>query len=207
MSESFQGSYSAFAGMRRLATGGLSEVAIAVKRAQDGGSGDTLLIFDDATGQVVDIDLRGSEHDVVGRLRPAGVPSEGTSPAISTVADKARRPGRPRLGVVAREVTLLPRHWDWLNAQAGGASVALRKLVEAARSGGEERDRARKARDAAYYFMSNLGGDLPGFEEAARCLFANDQAAFRDRIANWPTDVRDHAIRLAFGGGALAASN
>jgi hypothetical protein len=94
---------------------------------------------------------------------------------------------------------LLPRHWDWLATQPGGASVALRKLVEEARRTGGDRDRSRAARDAAYHFMSAMAGNLPGFEEASRALFADDRRRFAGLIAGWPDDVRDHAVKLAFG--------
>jgi hypothetical protein len=114
-------------------------------------------------------------------------------------APEPRGRGRPKLGVVAREVTLLPRHWDWLATQPGGASVALRKLVEEARRTGGDRDRSRAARDAAYHFMSAMAGNLPGFEEASRALFADDRRRFAGLIAGWPDDVRDHAVKLAFG--------
>jgi hypothetical protein len=100
--------------------------------------------------------------------------------------------------VVAREVTLLPRHWDWLTSQPGGASVALRKLVEQARRSSGDADRRRASQDAAFRFLSAVAGDLPGFEEAVRTLFAYDRRGFGDRIATWPADVRDHAIKLAF---------
>jgi hypothetical protein len=100
--------------------------------------------------------------------------------------------------VVAREVTLLPRHWEWLNAQPGGASVALRKLVEHARRTNGEAERQRAARDAAYRFMSAMAGDLPHFEEAARALFAEDRRAFVGLIAAWPADIRDHVVKLAY---------
>jgi len=92
----------------------------------------------------------------------------------------------------------LPRHWDWLGAQPGGASVALRKLVEDARRANGDRDRQRAARDAAYHFMSTMAGDLPGFEEASRALFASDRRRFTELIANWPSDIRDHIVMLAF---------
>src|SRR5262245_3846770 len=113
-------------------------------------------------------------------------------------AASVRRPGRPKLGVVAREVTLLPRHWEWLGAQPGGASVALRKLVEEARRANGDADRARAARDAAYRFMSVMAGNLAGFEEASRALFADDRRRFVGLVAGWPDDVRDHVVRLAF---------
>ena len=108
-----------------------------------------------------------------------------------------RGPGRPKLGVVAREVTLLPRHWEWLAQQSGGASVAIRRLVEEARRAGEDKDRIRQAQEAAYRFMSAIAGNKPHYEDAIRALFAGEQARFEKLIAEWPADVRDHASRLA----------
>ncbi len=178
----------AFEGSRLLSSGPLAEVALAVRRAAGSGSGDPILVFDDATGAVVDLDLRGSDDDVLARL---------TEPAAAAEGRRGR--GRPRLGVVSREVTLLPRHWDWLAAQPGGASVTLRRLVEEARRGGGEQERSRRARDAGYRFMAAMAGDLPGFEEATRALFAGDRAGFERQVAGWPDAVRDYAVRLAFG--------
>ncbi|HEV7372167.1 DUF2239 family protein [Arenibaculum sp.] len=179
----------AFVDHRLLAAGPYPDVAVAVRRAlaQDGGR--TILTFDDRTGRLVDFDLSGSEEDVAARLRPADEPS--------APAGDARTPGRPRLGVVAREVTLLPRHWEWLGAQPGGASVTLRKLVDAARAAGRERDGAREAQAAADRFMGAMLGDAPGYEEAARALYAGDAARFAAISAPWPADLRDHARRLA----------
>ncbi|WP_044559635.1 DUF2239 family protein [Azospirillum sp. B4] len=178
----------AFAGTRHLATGTLVEAALAAKAAQDAGDDSLIFIFNDATGRAVDVDLRGPAEAVRGRLAPA-------FPADLTPAPP--RPGRPKLGVVAREVTLLPRHWEWLNTQPGGASVALRKLVDAARHANEGADRVRQAQEAAYRFMSTMAGDRPGFEEAARALFAGDAALFQQHSQDWPADVRSHAERLA----------
>ena len=76
--------------------------------------------------------------------------------------------------MVAREVTLLPRHWEWLAQQSGGASVALRRLVDQARRGTEDKDRIRRAQEAAYRFMSAMAGNRPNFEDAIRALFAGD---------------------------------
>ncbi len=98
----------------------------------------------------------------------------------------------------AREVTLLPRHWEWLGNQPGGASVALRRLVDEARRASGDRDHHRAARDAAYHFMSAMAGNLPGFEEASRALFAGERRRFSQHIAGWPADVRDHIVKLAF---------
>jgi hypothetical protein len=203
--------YTAFSGERRIASGPLQAVALAVKRAIKGGA-DKVLIFDDTTGRQIDVDTRGSDRAIVDRLaqraasqRAVSAPSGGPPPPIgdaidtSAAVNKPRGRGRPRLGVVAREVTLLPRHWEWLATQPGGASVALRKLVEEARRTHAERDKRRRAQESAYHFMSAIAGNMPGFEEATRALFSNDQQRFREWIAAWPDDVRDHAIKLAFG--------
>jgi hypothetical protein len=185
--------FTAFHGQRRLASGSLGEVALVVKRA-DGKAVEPILIFSDTTGRAIDLDLRGSDDDVLLRLPETSAPREPREPSPP---NEPRGRGRPRLGVVAREVTLLPRHWDWLGAQPGGASVALRKLVEAARRANGDRDRHRAARDAAYHFMSAMAGNLPHFEQASRLLFADDIGGFAGRIADWPDDIRDHIVKLA----------
>ena len=190
-------SFTAFAGQRWLASGPLAEVAMAVLKASRSGAAEPILIFDDSTGHAVDVDLRGTAQDVAARL-PQPDP-DSASPAAGPAAPEARGRGRPRLGVVAREVTLLPRHWEWLGSQPGGASVALRKLVEEARRAGADCDRSRAARDAAYHFMSTMAGNLPGFEEASRALFADDRRRFAGLVAGWPADIRTHVVRLAFG--------
>jgi len=181
--------FTAFSGHRLLSAGRLREVALAVKRAVDDQSGGPVHIYDDRTGSILDLDTRGSDEDVLARLPKS---------TVAAVADLPRGRGRPKLGVVAREVTLLPRHWDWLNAQPGGASVALRKLVDEARRSHAPKDRIRGAQNAAYRFMSAMAGDMPGFEEATRALFANDAQRFSTLVANWPIDVRSYATRLAF---------
>ncbi len=174
----------AFAGSKRIATGELREVALAAKAIWDREKWAQVLIFDDVTSDLIEVDFRGSPEDV-GRRIAEEVPAE------------PRRPGRPRLGVVAREVTLLPRHWDWLASQPGGASVALRKLVEEARLSNQGRDRRRHAQEAAYRFLSAMAGNEPGFEEATRALFAGKGERFDEMVKAWPEDVREHAKKLA----------
>lgn len=181
----------AFEGVRRLAAGRLREVAPAVAAAARAGAAGPLLVFEDASGRVVDIDLRGGDAEIVARL-----PAPPASPAPD---DAPRGRGRPKLGVVAREVTLLPRHWDWLSAQPGGASVALRRLVDAARKTGDGDTQRRAAHEAAYRFMSAMAGDLAHYEEAARALFADDATRFGELTAGWPADIAEHARSLAFG--------
>lgn len=184
----------AFSGHRRLASGPLYEVARAVKTVTETGVSGPIFIYDDATGGVIDLDTRGTTEEVVERLAQRIAPA----PPEPAPSEELRGRGRPKLGVVAREVTLLPRHWDWLSTQPGGASVALRKLVEHARRTSGDSDRRRAAQEAAYRFMSFIAGDLPGFQEAARALFAYDRRRFGDLVAGWPEDVRDHVIKLAF---------
>jgi hypothetical protein len=168
--------YTAFRGIQKIAAGEDTDLVKLLKRKRQG----QILVFDDSTGAQIDLDLRGK-------------PSQA-----SAVSAEPRGPGRPRLGVIAKEVTLLPRHWDWLNVQPGGASVALRKLVDEARRVSGDRDRVRAAQEAAYRFMSAIAGNLPGFEEATRALFAYDRRGFTERVAQWPEDVRDYAVKLAF---------
>jgi uncharacterized protein len=172
--------YTAFTGHRRLAAGPARGVLLALKAHHDAG-GAPALVFDDATGRQVDFDLRGTPEGVVVRFE---------------APPRRAGPGRPRLGVVAREVTLLPRHWEWLEKQPGGSSAALRRLVDEARKREPDRARARQARDAAGRFMWALAGDLPGFEEASRALYAGDGEKLRKLVRGWPGDVRDHVLLL-----------
>ena len=186
----------AFDGMRLFSAGPLGDVVLALKAAAERGDG-PFLIFEDATGRVIDVDLRGSESDVLARLPSRRISADAPLAPSDGVA---RGPGRPKLGVVGREVTLLPRHWDWLAEQPGGASVTLRKLVEEARRTGGPRQKTRLAHEAAYRVMVALGGDLPGFEEATRALFAANRPRFEQEIAGWPDDLRGYVTRLAFEG-------
>ncbi|MGS0892630.1 DUF2239 family protein [Burkholderia stagnalis] len=191
-------SYTAFDGHRRLASGPLATVALAVRRVAGDGMAGSILIFDDETGRAIDLDLRGTADEVRARFAPPPEREAGAA-GEPAGASELRGRGRPKLGVVSREVTLLPRHWAWLATQPGGTSVALRKLVEEARRTHAAADRRRDAQARAYHFMSALAGDLPGFEEAARALYANDLARLAELIAGWPDDVRDHALALARG--------
>jgi hypothetical protein len=189
--------YTAFDGDRVLAQGSLSEVALRVKAATEGVEAHDVLVFDDATGRVVDLWLAGTPEEVAARYVRAEEPATASAPRPGPAR---RGPGRPKLGVVGKEVTLLPRHWEWLASQPGGASVTLRKLVERARKESAGADRMRRARETAYRFLSATAGDRPGFEEAARALFAGDRERYEVWTEEWPADVRDFARRLADGG-------
>ena len=172
----------AFDGDHILASGPLAEIALAVKKAS---AKRLILIFEDETGRALDIDIRGSDETVLERL-------PHTHPDL---VEGPRGPGRPKLGVVAREVTLLPRHWEWLNGQPGGASVTLRKLVDEARRSGKAR--IASAREATYRFISAMAGNRPHFEDAVRALFAGERREFERLIARWPVDIREHTSKLA----------
>lgn len=176
-------SCAAFDGMTKIAQGSRVSVALIIKAHLAAKPDCPVLIFDDETGRQFDMNLSGTDEEVASRL---------IAPA------EARSAGRPKLGVVPKEVTLLPRHWEWLSGQSGGASVTLRKLVEEAlRRDDKGALEARKARERAYAFMSAIAGDLPNFEEASRALFAPDPRLFRVLIKDWPEDVGGHILRLA----------
>lgn len=172
----------AFDGDKILAAGDPWDVAVAVRAAQDVRPERPVLVFDDKTGKPIDFDLRGDAAAIAARLKPAEAP---------------RTQGRPKLGVTAREVTLLPRHWEWLAAQPGGASVTLRKLVEAARGADGGKAGARDAQAACDRFMRAVLGDQPGYEEAARALYAGAADRFNAQVEPWPAALRDYAKRLA----------
>lgn len=175
----------AFSNGRRVASGNLADVALAVA-AQTAAVQACTLIFNNATGARIDLDLRGTTAQIIERLAAySGPPAE------------PRKRGRPRLGVIAREVTLLPRHWEWLARQPGGASQTLRRLVEQARKEDEGRTETRLAHERAYRFMSAVAGDYPGLEEASRALFANDLPVLSETMSDWPEDVRDYVLYLA----------
>jgi uncharacterized protein len=177
--------YTAFAGERLLASGAKPTVLLALKGHER--EGDRVLVFDDATGRQVDFDLRGTPEEVLARAE----------------ARTRAGPGRPKLGVVSREVSLLPRHWEWLEQQPNGISAALRRLVDEARKREPDQARARRAREAAGRFMWAMAGDLRGFEEASRALYAGDHARLRKLIRAWPGDVRAHLLALAEQAGRL----
>ncbi|PQO41581.1 DUF2239 family protein [Blastopirellula marina] len=188
-------SCTAFSGFCQIGSGELGAITPVIWRTLQDPEHETVLVFEDETGHQVEVDFRGDLEDVLDRLETAARwANDDTAPP------KTRGRGRPKLGVVAREVTLLPRHWQWLDTQPGGASAALRRLVEEAKRASGPADCLRKSQESAYRFMSSMAGDLEGFEEASRALFAGDAVRFNEMTTNWPNDVRQHAQRL----GAIA---
>jgi len=180
-------SCTAFDQQRLIASGALAEVVRATKQALDEGANGPLLIFDDHSSRQIEVDFRGTLDEVLARLQQD-----------ATVAEPAARgPGRPKLGVVPREVTLLPRHWDWLGQQPGGASAVLRRLIEQASRSNGAKERARHAVESVDRFMQVMAGDLTGYEEASRAFYRGERERFSTLTAAWPKDVRDHLQRLA----------
>ncbi|USY24240.1 DUF2239 family protein [Alcaligenes sp. 1735tsa3] len=193
MKTTYPNTYTSFMGHRRIASGPMLTNVLAVKKVLESGVNDPVLIFDDVTGRFVDVNTQGTDEELAQRYAPVDAPEVEVE---QTEEEAPRGRGRPKLGVIPREVTLLPRHWDWLATQPGGASVALRKLVEEARRASAAKDQRRQAQERAYNFMTAIGGDLPGFEEAMRALFADELERFKTLLAGWPEDVREHAIKL-----------
>jgi len=185
----------AFAGDRCLARGSLAEVALAVRRSLDVADGPPAVVLDALDSQVIDLDLRGSDAAILARL-PRQTASGGSVVPHAAAGDdappRAVGPGRPRLGVVSREVSLLPRHWEWLATQRGGASASLRRLVDEARRKNAPDDRLRAAREAVDRFMRVMAGDRPNYEEASRAFYANRDDDLAHLVADWPADIRSH---------------
>lgn len=180
----------AFEGCRLIGSGPLAEVAVLAKAVADRPDHAPILIFDDRSAETIELDLHSAPADLLARI--------AAKHAVPVAAPElVRGPGRPKLGVVAREVTLLPHHWEWLADQPGGASVTLRKLVEQARRMNQGRDEIRRARDALYRFTSVMAGNAPDFEAAMRALFAGDRPRFEANTSAWPPDVRRHALAMA----------
>ncbi|OCC23140.1 hypothetical protein MB02_13325 [Croceicoccus estronivorus] len=176
----------AFDGNRKVSSGQLVEVVLYLKPLVSDPHA-SILIFDDDTGAVLDIDFRGTSAEIIARL--------AQHPVAQTISAKKR--GRPRLGVIGREVTLLPRHWDWLASQKGGASQTLRRLIDKARREARTETSRHLAQERTYRFMSAVAGNYSGFEEASRALFADNFGALSRATEAWPKDVREYTLQLA----------
>lgn len=180
----------AFDEIKKVASGPIKEVAVKVKEHLKKNPKARILIYNDRTSDLVEIDFRGTIDTVLKRL-------EEIEAAGESADDKKSGPGRPKLGVIAKEVTLLPTHWEWLAKQPGGASVTLRKLVEETKKKNFAKDQLRLAQESTYKFMTSMAGDYEKYEEALRALYAKDQKKFNDLISNWPKDIREHTIKLS----------
>ncbi|OFZ27259.1 MAG: hypothetical protein A2381_16280 [Bdellovibrionales bacterium RIFOXYB1_FULL_37_110] len=179
--------YTAFENKLIIAKGNIEEVVLTIKKRIGLSNHTMALIFDDELGRTIDIDFSGTIEDVRQRLL-VFVPKE--------TKETLPGPGRPKLGVISREVSLLPQHWEWLALQRGGASVTLRKLVETAKHNNPFHGQPRFYQDAVSQFMSVIAGDLPNYEEAMRMLYRKDKLNFFAQIKSWPEDVRLHLKKM-----------
>lgn len=180
--------YTAFEGVNLLFQGELSEVILKVKTHLGSSENSSVLIFSDETGKSMDFNFHGSKQDVLKRLETFTT-SDGVNPSNG--------PGRPRLGVVSREVSLLPNHWEWLATQDGGASATLRRLVEEARKKFSQSLSIKQIQERVYRVMSVLMGDYLGYEEALRALYKRDLKTFQVKTQNWPKDVREYLTKMS----------
>jgi len=188
-----------FVGWELVARGTLDEVVAACRLASAQRPNQRTAFFDDVSG-----------HAVEAPVAPTATrsPSEGVSPIVrsapaaereasdATGPQRKRGPGRPRLGVVSREVSLLPRHWEWLSAQRGGTSATLRRVIDAARKADGGTTERRRTIDAAHRFLWDIAGDLPCFEELTRALYAEQFQRVADLSCSWPTGVRQQLLRF-----------
>jgi len=186
-------SFTAFIGNRIAASGNIEETVVKCSELIKGAPIERLAIFNDENGRAVDIDFRGGIDEILGRLEThpvLGRKVEDENP------EKSGQVGRPRLGVVAREISLLPRHWEWLNSQKGGSSAAIRRLVDEARKKYEHRERARLAGEGLYRFMWDMAGNFENFEEATRAFYEKDYDRFIKLISVWPHDISRYIEKL-----------
>ncbi|MBQ13897.1 MAG: hypothetical protein CMQ17_05795 [Gammaproteobacteria bacterium] len=190
--QEIESNYVAFDGTKLIAEGDLLAVALQLKAELTATKTGSVLVFGNSSGKQIDLDLGGSEADLRKRFSQQGDGQEQQE-TVST----AKTRGRPRLGVIGREVTLLPRHWQWLDRQRGSASAALRRLVDQERKATVHEDLVRQAQDSANRFMYAMAGNLQGFEEAVRSLYACDKQGFIAEMRRWPSDVKRYAMQFA----------
>jgi uncharacterized protein len=181
--------YTLFVGNNLIVTGKIETVLTRSKEFFDQNCNERIALFDDTTGNVIDVDYRGTLEDVLSRL-----PSHPMFTYLNETPVKKAGPGRPKLGVISKEITLLPRHWEWLGEQQGGASVTLRKLVEKARKESAGSDNARRALEAIGRFISDMAGDLPDYEEVTRAYYAKNWSVFEKLIVDWPEDIKEYVM-------------
>lgn len=183
--------YTAFANIKKVAQGNILDVALKVKKILKTDAKTQVLIFDSITSQQIEIDFRGTSENLARRLDALVGKTAPTSEE-----EKKIGPGRPRLGVISKEITLLPNHWEWLSSQPGGASVTLRRLVEEAKKKNYGKDLIRQAQESGYKFMTTMAGDLPNYEDALRALYSGEKKKFEKLIFAWPKDIKEHLLSL-----------
>ena len=180
--------YTAFEGFQICAHGSLDSVAISIKQRLKKDPTTQFLIFSNSSGKQMDLDLSGSQKVILERLKI--YQASHFSPATG--------PGRPKLGVISREVSLLPQHWEWLSNQSGGASATIRRLVdEKIKEPVSAENQIKQAQEVVYRVLSSLAGNLPNYEDVIRFLYRRDKKSFRNAMSDWPKDVVSHTMALS----------
>lgn len=182
--------YAAFKKEKLIAEGDLKKVILKTKRELMRSPESAILIFSNETGKTMDFNFQGSENEVLSRLEVFLEPKIEIDP-------KEKKVGRPSLGVISREVSLLPKHWEWLACQSGGASAEIRRLVEKAMKQTQAASTVKMAQEKTFRFLNTIAGNFPNFEEAIRSLYRRDLNAFEQIIKFWPVDIKDHALHLS----------
>lgn len=189
----------AFKGHKLIASGSAQSVEEKIENELKQGDKASILFFLASSGHQIDLDSFASDSIQSGATATG---SDAEEAVVDTGNNQPQIPekrgrGRPKLGVIGREVTLLPRHWEWLDKQRGGASATIRRLVEQDRKAGADQEQIRQSQDSAYRFMYAIAGNLPEFEEVVRALYARDKGAFERDTAAWPKDIRDCSLQFA----------
>ncbi len=179
--------YTAFLESKIFAKGSLKDLVLKIKKHLGKNENNSILIFSDSTGNTLDFNFKGSETEILKRLEMF----------VSQKPDEYSGPGRPKLGVISREVSLLPRHWEWLAAQSGGASVTIRRLIDESRKKSSTGESVKQVQEKTYKFLSVVAGDFEGYEEALRALYKRDREKFLKQMEKWPKDIQGYAMRLS----------
>ncbi len=187
--------FTVFLDQKMLIRGNLSASVLAAAKAKMDDNHSRVVIYNDSSGKPIDVELQGSTEDIIKNI-------EG-NPALHQYmihpekqAKKPKKRGRPKLGVTSKEISLLPRHWQWLARQKGSPSATLRRLIDESRKANMGRELVEQSRDAVHAFMWDMCGNFVNFEEATRYLFRNDFVTFYEKISTWPNDIKEHVRRL-----------
>jgi hypothetical protein len=183
--------YTAFNNTDLFHQGDLSEVVLKIKDHIGKAENTTITVFSDATGKTIDFNFQGTKKDVQKRL--------DVFVSESSLTNTITGPGRPKLGVISREISLLPTHWEWLSTQPGGASAILRRLVDEARKKSLNTPSIKSIQEKTHRFISAIAGDLEGYEEVLRAMYRKDEDQFLIHMSSWPNDLKTHALFLSKG--------
>lgn len=180
--------YTAFDNTSIIAHGSLRDVILKTKKILGKSENSSFLIFSDSTGKTIDFNFQGTEKEILKRLEIF----------VSNSDEKIElaRPGRPKLGVISREISLLPRHWEWLATQSSGASSSIRNLIEDAIKKSTSKVSLKQQQEKVYRVMTTLAGDLDGYEEAIRSLYKRDRESFIKFTKGWSKDLRSYLEKL-----------